>query len=139
MFGLQRFRRIPRTTQLVSLGLLVLAIVLPCVGFFVVQGAARAFGPVGGQAALAAGLICFFGTAAALLLSRPTGNSQRDTHNLLYSIAARTLLPLAGAVGLSFAFELPLESVFGMILSYYLFALTIETWFAVRLIRHRSV
>jgi hypothetical protein len=117
------------------LGLLALAVALSIVGIFVVRSAERQFGNVGTLVGVGAGIICFVGTAAALMLTRPTGSSSRDTQRLFGSILARTGVPIIACVVLAAWSRLPLQAVFGMVLAYYLVALSLETWLAVQLVR----
>jgi hypothetical protein len=113
----------------------VLAVVVAVVGVFVVRAAGAEYGSLGVQVAVVAGIISYVGTALSLGLSFPSGDSGRDTRCLLLSIAARTGIPLISVGALSASFGIPLASVFGMVLAYYLVALSVETLFAVQLIR----
>lgn len=124
--------------RLYIVGLLILAVALGIVGYFVVQSAEAKFGELGISVAIVAGAICFLGTAAALFLSRPTGSSSKDTQRLLGSIAARTGIPIVACIALAAWSRLPLHAVFGMILAYYLVALSLETWLAVQMVRRGS-
>ena len=119
--------------RLFWVGIAAVALGVCVVGFFVVRAAERDFGDRGIWVALIAGGVCFAGTVAALVLSTPTGSTLRDTHRLFGSVAARTGIPIVACLLLTWSSGLPLAAVFGMVLAYYLVALTLETWFAVQI------
>lgn len=96
-------------------------------------------GPMGLAAAAAAAGICWSGATAALVLTALLGRSNRAMYGHLLGMFFRLGVPLvAGLILQRQAGALADAGVFGLIVIFYLVALTAETLLSLKYVKHRN-